>query len=83
MATTKKSGSKPRPRAVAAPSGGYKPTAHPEVLQRLDTLETRLESIEKSLTKYKGMVGGMMLVISTLGALCTVLWDYFKTKFLG
>lgn len=54
---------------------------HKEVQDDLKALAESVKAIELSLSKYTGIVGGMMLAITAVWACITLGWDAIKAKF--
>ena len=43
---------------------------------KLDDLDDKLNSLDKDLTKYRGMVGGVLLVFTAIVTFVKLFWSY-------
>lgn len=53
---------------------------HKEVNQKLESIQERLATMEKSLTKYQGFMGGVLMIASAVGTFLTLFWDVLLRK---
>lgn len=56
-------------------------TSHKEVQESLNSIESRIAIMERSLTKYQGFIGGIMLILTAVGTFLTLFWDIISRKF--
>ena len=45
---------------------------------KLDDLDAKLNDLDKDLTKYRGMFGGVLLVITALVTFAKLFWSYLE-----
>lgn len=45
---------------------------------QLDTIDQKVDRIDKELSQYRGMVGGILLVLTALGAFLKFSWDWVR-----
>jgi hypothetical protein len=51
-----------------------------DLLDRMEKLESKVDQLSHELTKYKGMVGGALWVISALATALTLLKEFVWTR---
>ncbi len=57
----------------------YERIARIEVsLERLEEVAEKVDSIEKDLHKYRGLVGGVLVVVTSVITLLKISWGYIK-----
>ena len=48
-------------------------------LEQLDDIEDKLDTIERDLVRYRGLIGGVLLVVTAVGTLLKLAWGYIES----
>lgn len=49
-----------------------------QIEDKIDELDRKVDAIDKDLSKYRGMVGGVLLAITAIVTFLKWTWDFFK-----
>ncbi len=44
--------------------------------RKIDDLDTKVDNIDRDLAKYRGMVGGVLLVVTAIVTFVKLTWDW-------
>lgn len=53
---------------------------HKEVKENLESIHSRIATLEKSITKYQGFMGGVLMILTAVGTFLTMFWEVILRK---